>query len=46
MIEFQKNVKILIYTLICVLFLSACGKKTQETVPSNLSEKSNLNSFF
>lgn len=46
MIEFQKSVKILIYTLICVLFLSACGKKTQVTIPSNLVEKSNLNSFF
>ena len=46
MIKFQKKIKILLYFLFCVLFLSACGKKNQETIPSNLVEKSNLNSFF
>lgn len=46
MIKFQKKMKILLYFLFCVLFLSACGKKNQETIPSNLVEKSNLNSFF
>ena len=46
MIKFQKKIKILLYFLFCVLFLSAFCKKNQETIPSNLVEKSNLNSFF
>ena len=35
MIKFQKKIKILLYFLFCVLFLSACGKKNQETISSN-----------
>lgn len=38
--------KLLIYITICVIVLSACGKKDEPTIPYNITEKSNLNPFF
>lgn len=46
MIQYGRDKKLLIYIFICVVALSACSKKDEETVHSNLVEKSNLNSFF
>ena len=46
MIQYGRDKKLLIYIFICVVALSACSKKDEGIVHSNLVEKSNLNSFF
>ena len=37
---------ILIYISICVIALSACDKRDEQTMPYNLTEESNVNPFF
>lgn len=41
-----KKCKITIIFFVCVVVLSACGKKDEQMISSNLFEKSELNSFF